>query len=272
MTADSQEVENSALAKVPQHIAVVMDGNGRWALERGLSRGEGHVQGAVAARWMVESALQAEVSYLTLFAFSSENWARPAAEVTLLMELFTLQLKAELPALLEQDVRLQVVGSRQRFPDELLDAIDDVETQTAGGSAMSLQIAADYGGRWDVVQAAQQLARQVNNGELDPQRINESLLAEHLAMSAVPDPDLLIRTGGECRISNFLLWQCAYTEFYFSDICWPDFDAQQFEAALAWYGQRSRRFGQVSSATQEPPGHSEVQSVAQPAQTQKISR
>ncbi|RLA11004.1 MAG: di-trans,poly-cis-decaprenylcistransferase [Gammaproteobacteria bacterium] len=228
-----------------QHVAAVMDGNGRWAQQRGLSRGDGHLQGAVAARKMVESSLRAKIPYLTLFAFSSENWNRPADEVSLLMGLFVQQLQAELPGLLEQNIRLQVVGSRQRFPAELVECIDQVETETASGAALSLYIAADYGGRWDITQAAQNLAYQVRDGELDPELIDEETLAKALALSSAPDPDLLIRTGGECRISNFLLWQCAYSELYFTDICWPDFDAEEFGRALGWYAQRLRRFGRI---------------------------
>jgi len=233
-----------------RHIAVVMDGNGRWAQQRGLSRGDGHVEGAQAARKTVELSLRAKIPYLTLFAFSSENWNRPEEEVSLLMGLFSQQLRAELPGLLEQNIRLQVVGSRKRFPAELLDCIDQVETETAGGTALSLQIAADYGGRWDIVQAAQLLARQAVEGVIDPELIDEDAMTSALALSPIPDPDLLIRTGGEYRVSNFLLWQLAYSELYFTDMCWPDFDADEFDRALSWYAQRSRRFGRVPEQDQ----------------------
>jgi undecaprenyl diphosphate synthase len=222
-----------------------MDGNGRWAQERGLSRGEGHQQGAVAAKRIVELSLRAGIPHLTLFAFSSENWRRPQAEVELLMGLFVQRLEAELPGLLEQRIRLQVVGNRANFSAELIKIINRVETETAHGDALSLQVAADYGGRWDITQAARSLARQVAAGELQPEQIDEAVFESALALSPVPDPDLLIRTGGECRISNFLLWQCAYSELYFTDICWPDFDEQAFNGALGWYAQRSRRFGRI---------------------------
>jgi len=229
----------------PQHIAVVMDGNGRWAQERGLSRGEGHQQGAVVAKRIVELSLRAGIPHLTLFAFSSENWQRPEAEVELLMALFVQRLQAELPSLIEQQIRLRVVGNRANFSNELITIINRVETETAHGDALSLQIAADYGGRWDITQAARSLARQVAAGELQPDQIDEAIFENALALSPVPDPDLLIRTGGECRISNFLLWQCAYSELYFTDICWPDFDEQAFNEAIGWYAQRSRRFGRT---------------------------
>jgi len=218
----------------PQHIAVVMDGNGRWAQERGLSRGEGHQQGAVAAKRIVELSLRAGIPHLTLFAFSSENWQRPEAEVELLMALFVQRLEAELPSLIEQQIRLRVVGNRANFSNELIAIINRVETETAHGDALSLQIAADYGGRWDITQAARSMARQVAAGELQPEQIDEAVFQS-----------ALIRTGGECRISNFLLWQCAYSELYFTDVCWPDFDEQAFNESIGWYAQRSRRFGRT---------------------------
>lgn len=250
MTAPMESDQTSSMPPI-NHVAVVMDGNGRWAQARGLSRAEGHFQGALAARAVVESAVRTQLPYLTLFAFSSENWKRPATEVSVLMELFVQQLYAELPGLLEQNIRLRVVGRRERFPQELLQAIDQIESETAAGTALSLQIAADYGGRWDITQAAQSLARQVQQGDLNPEEIDESVLGNALALRSIPDPDLLIRTGGECRISNFLLWQFAYTELYFADICWPDFDENQFGQALNWYAQRSRRFGGVADESND---------------------
>lgn len=237
--------------KLPDHIAVVMDGNGRWALERGLSRGKGHLQGSVAARKIVELCVVENIPFLTLFAFSSENWNRPASEVKLLMELFASQLMAELPELVEQDIRLRVVGSRQKFPAELIECINRVEAETAEGKTLSLQIAADYGGRWDIAQAARSIAGQAVEGHLALDSIDESTVAKALALSPCPDPDLLIRTGDERRISNFLLWQCAYSEFYFSDVCWPDFDETEFRHALDWYARRSRRFGKTQEQLDE---------------------
>ena len=240
----------------PVHIAVVMDGNGRWAQRRGLARGEGHVQGAIAARRMVQLCHQHAIPYLTLFAFSSENWNRPAQEVTLLMELFTERLLAETPGMVERNISLRVVGSRARFPQPLLERIDEVELATAGGTSLSLQVAADYGGRWDIVEAARTIAIEASKGRLDPNSIDEQSFCDALALSPAPDPDLLIRTGGESRVSNFLLWQLAYAELYFSELCWPDFDAAEFEQALSWFKQRSRRFGRVDELTPESSAES----------------
>ncbi|MBL4621850.1 MAG: di-trans,poly-cis-decaprenylcistransferase, partial [Immundisolibacteraceae bacterium] len=183
-----------------------------------------------------------------LFAFSSENWNRPEQEVTLLMELFTERLQAETPGMVERNISLRVVGSRNRFPQSLLERIEEVELATAGGSQLSLQIAADYGGRWDIVEAARQLASKAAAGQLDPNSITEQSFCEALALSPAPDPDLLIRTGGEFRVSNFLLWQLAYGELYFTDLCWPDFDADEFQRALHWFADRSRRFGGLDDA------------------------
>lgn len=230
---------------LPRHIAVVMDGNGRWARQRDLPRAEGHLRGAETARLMVEQSVRHQIPYLTLFAFSSENWRRPQQEVELLMELFTQRLEVECPALMEQGIALRVVGNRSRFPLPLQKMIEQVEAATAAGKRLSLQIAADYGGRWDIAQAAKKIADLVAEGRLDRDQISEETIASMLALSPIPDPDLLIRTGGEKRVSNFLLWQLAYAELYFTDTCWPDFDAAELEKALLWYGQRARRFGQT---------------------------
>ena len=243
--SSSDDSSHVPVATLPTHIAVVMDGNGRWAKSRDLARGEGHVQGAVAAHRIVELCHQQGIAYLTLFAFSSENWNRPEQEVSLLMELFTQRLLAETPGMVERGISCRVVGSRARFPQPLLEQIEQVELATAAGDQLSLQVAADYGGRWDIVEAAKRLASDAASGKLDPDSINEQSFSDVLTLAPAPDPDLLIRTGGESRVSNFLLWQLAYAELYFSDLCWPDFNATEFKQALTWFGQRSRRYGRL---------------------------
>lgn len=255
-TDETDEISSAPGSILPAHIAVVMDGNGRWAQRRGLARAEGHAHGAIAARRIVEYCYQQNIPYLTLFAFSSENWNRPQQEVALLMELFTERLQAETAGMVERKISLRVVGSRSRFPQALLERIEAVELATAGGTHLSLQVAADYGGRWDIVEAARQLASKAAAGELEPSSITEQSFCDGLALSPAPDPDLLIRTGGESRVSNFLLWQLAYAELYFTELCWPDFDADEFQLALNWFAARSRRFGLIddleSSAPAEP--------------------
>lgn len=235
--------------RAPEHIAIIMDGNGRWANARGLPRAAGHRAGAKAARAAVESASEGGVKILTLFAFSSENWNRPRAEVRVLMDLFRRTIRREVGALADNGVRLRFVGSRARFSQRLLDEMTEAESRTADNRALELLVAVDYGGRWDIVQAARAAARACAVGELDPEAIDERLFGEYLSLGQFPQPDLFIRTGGEWRISNFLLWDLAYCELYFTDQLWPDFDARSMQDAIAWYGNRERRFGRVSDKT-----------------------
>ncbi len=230
----------------PRHIAIVMDGNGRWAKERGLPRRTGHQAGYETVRRIVRSALERDIEHLTLFAFSSENWSRPRAEVDALMRLFMQALRREVRELHEQEVRLDFIGSRERLSAYLRKAMREAEEMTAGNKRLSLHIAVSYGGRWDILNAARTLAGDAAAGSIKPEKIDEARMRGAMALAHIPDPDLFIRTGGECRISNFLLWNLAYTELYFTDTLWPDFDAKAFATALEDYSRRQRRFGRVA--------------------------
>ncbi len=237
---------------VPRHVAVIMDGNGRWATQRHLPRVAGHTRGLDAVRAVVEACAARGVQFLTLFAFSSENWRRPADEVSFLMRLFMTALRREVVKMHANNIRLRVVGDLGRFSPRIQQLILDAEARTAGNSGLTVTIAANYGGRWDLLQAMRKmLARQPM---LDPESIDESVLAPHLAMSYAPEPDLFIRTGGEQRISNFLLWQLAYSELYFTDVYWPDFGAAELDKAFASFRQRERRFGRTSAQVVAPAG------------------
>ena len=227
---------------MPRHIAIIMDGNGRWATKRYMPRVAGHKKGVDAVRAMVEACVERGVEYLTLFAFSSENWRRPADEVSLLMRLFVTALEREVSKLSVNGIRLKVVGDLSRFDAKLQELIASAERRTAGNSRLTLTICANYGGRWDIMQAVGKMIA-ANPGTTD---YSEEQLAEHLSMAYAPEPDLFIRTGGEERVSNFLLWQLAYTEFYFTETFWPDFDASALDLAIASYQQRERRFGRTS--------------------------
>ncbi len=243
MVHTSSTKEIPVVGAVPQHIAIIMDGNGRWATKRFLPRVAGHVKGVEAVRGVVEACIRREVKYLTLFAFSSENWRRPAEEVSLLMRLFVTALDKEVSKMHANDVRLKVVGDLSRFDEKLQKMIIAAETKTANNKGLTVTICANYGGRWDIVQAFNRLQLDVKGGE----PITEDQLAPYLSMAYAPEPDLFIRTGGETRISNFLLWQLAYSELYFSDIFWPDFDATSLDDAIKSYNARERRFGRTSS-------------------------
>jgi len=235
---------------IPRHVAIVMDGNGRWAKARNEARHAGHKAGLKSVRKAVEFCIEAGIEVLTLFAFSSENWRRPEKEVGLLMELFLFALRMEVKRLKANNVRLTMIGDRRAFSKKLQQNMLEAEQATADGHALTLQIAANYGGRWDITQAVQKLAQQVKQGELKAEEINEANIAQNLSFSHLPEPDLFIRTGGEQRISNFILWQSAYSEFYFCDTYWPDFDQTAFQLALASYAKRQRRFGQTSEQVQ----------------------
>jgi undecaprenyl diphosphate synthase len=242
MTHPSSTQAVPDVSSVPRHIAIIMDGNGRWATRRFLPRVAGHVKGVEAVRTIVEACVQRGVGYLTLFAFSSENWRRPAEEVSLLMRLFVTALEREVSKMHANGIRLKVIGDLSRFDDKLQQMIASAERRTANNSRLTVTVCANYGGRWDIMQAVGQMIKE-NPGVTD---FSEEQLAPYLAMAYAPEPDLFIRTGGEERISNFLLWQLAYSELYFTDTFWPDFDAEQLDRAIASYRQRERRFGRTS--------------------------
>ncbi|GGN35263.1 MULTISPECIES: polyprenyl diphosphate synthase [Marinomonas] len=227
----------------PMHIAIIMDGNNRWAKKKHLPSIAGHTAGASAVRRVVEAAVRDGVKVLTLFAFSSENWKRPKLEVDGLMALFMRSLKKELKRLNEHKIRLRVIGDLSGFSHGLQNQIKSVEEATASNTQMTLVIAANYGGRWDIAQAAKSIAERIALGELAPEDINETVLGEHMQLADLPPPDLLIRTSGEERISNFLLWQTAYSEFVFLPVLWPDFEQQHFDEAIQIYQNRQRRYG-----------------------------
>lgn len=236
-----------AVQRLPQHIAIVMDGNGRWAEARHRPRTFGHHAGVQAVRAVVEACIRRGISTLTLFAFSSENWKRPIAEVNSLMELFMRAMDRELDSLHENGVRLAFIGDRCAFQIGISERMDTVEERTASNNRLRLNIAANYGGRWDVVQAVRALAIKVANGEVDASAIDEQSIQSHIALHDLPEPDLFIRTGGEQRISNFLLWQLAYSELWFTETLWPDFDAACLDQALNAFAQRERRFGRTGA-------------------------
>ncbi|HHX8538566.1 TPA: isoprenyl transferase [Vibrio diabolicus] len=228
---------------LPKHIAIIMDGNGRWAKSKGKPRVFGHKKGVNAVRKTVAAASKLGIKAMTLFAFSSENWRRPEEEVGLLMELFITVLSSEVKKLHKNNLRLRVIGDTSRFSERLQKKIVEAENLTAGNTGMVINIAANYGGKWDITEAAKTLALKARNGEIRVEDINEQLIAEHLTMADLPEVDLLIRTSGECRISNFMLWQMAYAEMYFTPEYWPEFDEDSLVEAVTWFINRERRFG-----------------------------
>jgi len=238
MTSHSQ-------ASNPSHVCIIMDGNGRWAKNRLMPRSFGHRKGVETTRQCVEFFASAGVAHLTLFAFSSENWNRPNEEVGNLMKLFMQSLQRYTDELHEQGLRIRFIGDRSGFSEKLQQQIGQSEERTAANQGMTLNIAANYGGQWDIVNAARACALRVLDGEIDIEQIDERSFSTKLALADIPDPDLFIRTGGERRVSNFLLWQLAYTEFYFCDCLWPDFDSREMQKALDEYGQRQRRYGKT---------------------------
>ncbi len=236
---------------IPRHVAIIMDGNGRWAQKRNQPRIMGHRAGVEAVRGVVEGCAKSGVEVLTLFAFSSENWRRPKKEVGLLMELFMTALGREVKRLHKNNVRLRVIGDVEGFSKPLQKRIVDAVALTQENTGLTVVIAANYGGRWDVTQAAKCLARRVQSGEISVEQITPELMSECISLADLPEPDLFIRTGGESRVSNFMLWQLAYTEFYFSDILWPDFKIDELNDAIASFAFRQRRFGRTGEQVEQ---------------------
>ena len=233
----------SADATIPRHVAIIMDGNGRWAAARALPRTAGHAMGVKSVRATVENCVKAGVEVLTLFAFSSENWKRPKEEVSMLMGRFLEALDNEVAELHGNQIRMRFIGQLEQLSPALRERMEGAERLTRDNSRMTLVIAVAYGGRWDIVHAARALARRCASGELAAEAIDEASLSAEMALADLRDPDLLIRTGGEQRISNFLLWNLAYTELYFTDVLWPDFEGTELQRAFAYFGTRQRRFG-----------------------------
>ena len=231
--------------KIPQHIAIIMDGNGRWAKQRGKDRSEGHFAGMMALRATVKAAAEMGVKYLTVYAFSTENWGRPQAEVDALMELVCTGVEMNTPELCQEGVRVEIIGDRRRFSEKVNAALDRITSKTAQGERMTLVLALNYSSRSELTFAVQQLAQKVTDGELQPSDIDEKAIAQSLYTASMPDPDLIIRTSGECRLSNFMMWQASYSEFYFTDVLWPDFGAEALEEAIKAYNGRDRRYGLV---------------------------
>lgn len=230
--------------RIPQHIAIIMDGNGRWAKERGLNRSMGHQQGVVAVREITTACTNLGVKFLTLYTFSTENWNRPADEVAALMSLILTSLEEEL--FMNNNVRCRVIGDIPRLPEEVRTMLEGLIERTSVNTGMTLVIALSYSSRWEITQTIQHIAQQVADGKVTPEEINEDFVSQNLATNFMPDPDLLIRTGGELRLSNYLLWQCAYSELYFCDTYWPDFNEAELHKALLAYQQRERRYGKTS--------------------------
>ncbi len=231
-------------SRIPAHIAIIMDGNGRWAKARGMNRSMGHQQGVVAVRKITTACSNLGVKFLTLYTFSTENWNRPAEEVAALMSLILTSLEEEL--FMKNNVRLRIIGDLSRVPQVVQDSILALQQRTSVNTGMTMVIALSYSSRWEITQAVKHIAQEVEKGELKPEEVNEELISKHLTTNFMPDPDLLIRTGGEVRLSNYLLWQCAYTEFYFCDTFWPDFHEEDLCQAISWFQNRERRFGKTS--------------------------
>ncbi len=228
---------------VPQHVAIIMDGNGRWAKKRGLPRTAGHYQGAKVVEQILYDADAMGIKYLTVYAFSTENWSRPQSEVKTLMNLLRTYMRTSLQKCAKNNVRIRVLGDRSKLDEDLIEAIDDLERDTKNNTGLQFQIAINYGGRDDIRRGVMKIAEKVRSGELDPASITEETVSENLDTADIPDPDLLIRTSGELRISNFLIWQCAYTEYYFTDVLWPEFNKEELQKAVDAYMHRERRMG-----------------------------
>ena len=234
-------------SRIPRHVAIIMDGNGRWANLRGRPRSDGHAEGVTSVHRAVEFSSDMGIEYLTLYAFSTENWNRPQEEVDTLMHLIGWAIERELPELLRNNVRIHLIGDIDRIPDDARRRLRNSEQATAHCTGLRLLMCLSYSSRWEITEAARRLARQVSDGSLDPESISEQSIADNLATAGIPDPDLLIRTGGEQRISNFLLYQIAYSELYFTNTLWPDFDKVAYAEAIIDFQQRERRFGKTSA-------------------------
>lgn len=243
MRDDSEQVAIPAITNIPKHVAIIMDGNGRWAQKKGSARIVGHKAGVETVRSVIQICVEKGIEVVTLFAFSSENWRRPEKEVTLLMSLFLVALQREVKKLHKNDVQLRIVGDVSAFDKKIQEQIKKSEALTKDNKTLVLNIAANYGGQWDITQSVKHLASLVEDGELKAEEITSELIEQNLCMNDLPIPDLFIRTGGEERISNFLIWQLAYSELYFTDTLWPDFDRKAFELALDSFAGRQRRFG-----------------------------
>lgn len=234
------------LTRLPRHVAIIMDGNGRWAKARGLDRSQGHVEGVNTVRRITTEASHLGIGHITLYTFSTENWKRPQAEVDSLMELIGIAIEREVPALIEHNVRLNIIGDMERVPEQPRRRLEEALEATVPCTGLQLNLAISYSGRWDIAQAARQMAHEVKRGALQPADITEDTLASLLSTCTLPDPDLLIRTGGELRVSNFLLWEIAYSEIICTPTLWPDYSEAEFRRALAQYQRRERRFGMTS--------------------------
>ena len=239
--------ENRGSLRIPAHIAIIMDGNGRWARRRGMPRTFGHSQGAKVVEEILEDADHLGVKYLTVYAFSTENWSRPQAEVKALMNLLRRYMKSSLAKCTKNNVRVRVIGDKSMLDKDLQDAIEDLERNTASNTGIGFQIAINYGSRDEIVRSVRELAKNVRKGLIEPDEINENMITNNLDTGGIPEPDLLIRTGGEQRISNFLLWQTAYAELYFCDTAWPDFSKKDLEKAVEAFNSRERRYGGLIS-------------------------
>ena len=238
------------MSRLPQHVAIIMDGNGRWAQARGMERAAGHVEGVTTVRRITEEASRLGIGYLTLYAFSTENWNRPQAEVDALMHLIVTAIERETPDLIKNNVRLRVIGDSSRMPQEALERLQGCVRDTSAGTGLTLVLAISYSSRWEITDATRRIAAEAAAGRLDPALINDETISRNLATAFMPDPDLLIRTGGDMRVSNFLLWQIAYSELYITDIYWPDFSESDFRRAIYDYQRRQRRFGLTGEQVQ----------------------
>ncbi len=247
----TEKISQIDTERLPAHVAIIMDGNGRWARQRGLDRSEGHVRGVDTVRTITEIASEVGIKYLTLYTFSTENWNRPQAEVNALMGLVGIAIARETPDLIKNNVKLTIMGDLERLPTETMECLQGCMDQTAHCTGLTLNLAISYSSRWEITDAARKIARKVAAGELSPDEITDTVMSSAMCKPEIPDPDLLIRTGGDMRISNYLLWQLAYSELYFSPLFWPDFGKEEFLDAIITYQHRQRRFGltgdQVSS-------------------------
>ncbi len=243
--------DKATAARIPTHVAIIMDGNGRWAVQRGMDRSAGHSQGVSTVRRITEAASKAGVKFLTLYTFSTENWKRPQPEVDMLMHLIVTAIERETPDLIKNNVRLSVIGDRSRVPHATMSRLDTCIADTSHCTGLNLILAISYSGRWEITQAVRNIARRAADGSLCPDDIDDNTVAAALATASVPDPDVMIRTGGEKRISNFLLWQLAYSEIFVTDTYWPDFSENEFYDILRQYSQRQRRFGLTSGQIED---------------------